>query len=125
MLVQSINCERFSFMAQCLEAATVALINKKPAVPMVLKTPLSYDLRKMIFVEVRDRFYWADRTTGTLYDGEGRCLTSTSMQLIVETAGMTYEAMKKRFPDLRKSHVETKAKPGPKPRTPPAWGDQV
>lgn len=107
-----------SDIAVCLTELGVKAISRKPTIAMILRTPISYDYRKMVLVQVRDTLYWTDRATGTLYEpGTGRCLSTPSLHLLFQHAGETFETMLKFFPGLQKSHPEApKAKTGPKPK---------
>lgn len=113
----------FSGEARCLRECDLRAIGRNQGSTIVVETPMSHDFRKVISVQVNNSPYWADRLTGSLYDSEtGVCLTSPSIRLILNTVDKPFDALKKRFPRLQKQYVEPKVKPGPKPKTPPAWG---
>lgn len=114
--MQKLSLQRLSSLGMHLTMADVLAIGRLPAISMIVRTPVSHDFRKMVRIEISDTFYWADKSTGTLYHPTtGECLSSTSMHLLSDLAGQTYEAMKKHFPKLQKRHIEPKSKPGPKP----------
>lgn len=71
----------------CIEDLHTQLyLRHLPPVPMLVHWTGGVMERAMVEVTVDGRPYWADRITGSLYERDtGRCLTSDSLLLVVET----------------------------------------
>lgn len=108
----------FSQLARCLTDGSLVMLRGHPVRRAVVETPCGHDLRKIVDVEIGNEGFLADKITGSLYSyANGRCLTSTSMRLLLDTLGLPADVLRQRYPALVVTRPkDPKAKPGPKPK---------
>jgi hypothetical protein len=73
---------RVSEEAFCVDALDIDKVKRQPTVVKTIDADGEIWERKCALVEIGDKFYWADKITGTLYRMNGSCVSSERLKML-------------------------------------------